>query len=119
MRAQKLTSFFSILQRVMNRILARGLVGQRAVSIADEEECGIVFVRVFVMATAEDRRLKCQLVIKPSAMVSILKENGGKNYRTKLILRVTLREVANPSLDLLLRFVFVSFALPVTSYWNP
>ncbi|XP_022777876.1 neuropilin-1-like, partial [Stylophora pistillata] len=52
----------------MNRILARGLVGQRAVSIADEEECGIVFVRVFVMATAEDRRLKCQLVIKPSAM---------------------------------------------------
>lgn len=75
MRAQKLTSFFSILQKVMNRILARGLVGQRAVSIADEEECGIVFVRVFVMATAEDRRLKCQLVIKPSAMVSILKEN--------------------------------------------
>ena len=57
----------------MNRILARGLVGQRAVNTADEREYGIAFVHVFVMATAKDKPLRYQLVIKPSAMVSILR----------------------------------------------
>ena len=68
----------------MNKILARGLVGQRAVNTADERECGIAFVYVFVMATAEDKPLRCQLAIRPSAMVSILRflylrTNGGTN----------------------------------------
>ena len=56
----------------MNRILARGLAGQRAVSTATKEGCGIVFVHVFAMVTVEDRPLKCQLVIEPSAMVRML-----------------------------------------------
>lgn len=79
----------------MNKILARGLVGQRAVNTADERECGIAFVYVFVMANAEDKPLRCQLAIKPSAMVSILRflylrTNGGTNGQ---ISRVPFREV--------------------------